>query len=266
MEGIVIEDEYENYEPGKSAQYYSTPSNYSAPSYSSPLRFNSSSEDDSNLVQAPPSLEIPPSATIQIPLEERQKLLRDSLIERGYSNPYFLKYMESGLDNQPYLDNKSTIDKMIREERFAEALKGLIQILDATEIENLQVRSFILEKILEVSLMGGDLRRFEAFSAQYYDVISQTLEVFKTSRLMNFHSARDKIYELSKAIDIGRNGGIVQFLGAIKTGQISPLEIVTSLKVASKVQASGSGADNEIAQSKIETGAEASLQLFKRFN
>lgn len=267
MDGIVIEEEYEDSEPEKSPRYYSTPSPAGISSYSELPAYNSRSESDPELARVAASLEIPPTARIKISLEERQKLLRESLIDRGYSNPYFLKYMEYGLDNQIYLDAKPEIEKMLKEERFGEALRRLIRVLDATEMENLQVRSFVLEKILEVALMGGDLRNFELFSAQYYDVIAQTLDVFKNSRLMDFHAARDKVYELSKAVDIGRSGGILQFLGAIKSGQISPLEIVTGLKVASKMQGSGSGSgsEREMAQTKIDEAAEGTLQLFKRF-
>jgi len=264
MEGIVELEEFEEGpdQPDKYSFSRLTPVKLprSSPGYSSQTEFRPRQKR----LKAPPSKRVSGSR-IQISLEDRQKQLRQELTNRGYTNPKFLRYQTLGLDDQPFRDSKPVIKQLIRAERFQDALDHLDRVLYETDEENLQVRSGILEKIIEVSLMGGDMKSFENYSVRYYQVLEETLDIFRESRLMDFHAARERIYELSRALEMGKKGSMLQFLRALKSGKATPLEIVTGLKVVSQNKRSAPDSKIQITDSKLNEATGAAMKLFKQF-
>ena len=216
--------------------------------------------------QAPISQRIKGSRSrIQMPLEQRQKQLRENLLGRGYSSPRFLRYQVLGLDNNVYKEAKATVSRLIEQGQFKDALDQLDGILYEVDAENLQVRSGVLEKAIEVSLMSGDLQAFERYSSEYHQVLDETLDIFRTSRLMDFHASRERIYELQKAIQTGKKGSMLQFLRALKSGKATPLEIVTGLKVVTRMGNNSSDSKLKVSDRDLNEATDNAMSLFKNF-
>ena len=202
---------------------------------------------------------------IQLPLEARQKQLRETLLARGYSSPRFLRYQVLGLNNDVYKEAKPTLARLISQGQFKNALDQLDRVLYEVDAENLQVRSGVLEKAIEVSLMSGDLQAFERYSSEYHQVLDETLEIFRTSRLMDFHASRERIYELQRAIQTGKKGSMLQFLRALRSGKATPLEIVTGLKVATRMGKNSSDSKLKVSDRDLNEAADNAMALFKNF-
>lgn len=206
----------------------------SAPPSFSSMEEESKKKEESPLAQRLRAL----GPALKVPLSVRQDMLRQTLIRRGYSSERFLQMQALAMEDQEYRSKQFLIRKLVDEGRTKDAIELLEEILEGIDEENIQHRAQVLEKLLEISLMAGDMETIDRSSKEYFLTLEKVVDVMKDTQVMRFHEAREKIYQLEKAIASGRRGSLMVFLHAMREGQLSPTELTTGMKIAAKNQSS----------------------------
>ena len=130
-----------------------------------------------------------------------------------------------GLNDDLLLDAEQEANNRIEKNEFSEAISIYEDTYEEIDEENLQVRSALLERIIEIGLMSGNIQIVSKYSKEYFKNLQTIVDIYKKTQIMKFSKGRDKIYNLEQAIKAGESGSIIVFMQALKSGQLKPREI-----------------------------------------
>lgn len=223
---------------------------------------NSASFDSSenNKINEKRLLDKKPAA--HIPLAIRQDHLRVTLIDQGYTNEKFIELMTLGSDDDSFLDAGVAADHYLEQGNMEQAIQAYEEVWKNTEINNHQIKVRAAEKIMQLSLMSGNLQMIEKYSNEYFKQLESILEIYKQTRIMKSALGREKVYQMEKSIQAGKSGSIINFLHAMKSGFINPRELIIGLKVAASTEDS----DNyRMSNADIAAAEKTSEQIFNNY-
>ena len=198
-----------------------------------------------------------------IPLATRQNRLRASLTARGYENEEFLQLMMLSLNNDSLLDAETEANKFLDINQFEKAIEIFEEAYEEIDEENRQTKTAIAEKIIEIGLISGNIKIVNKYSQKYFDELQAIVDIYKKSKVMNYSTGRDKIYDLEQAIKAGKSGSIIVFMQALKSGQLQPREIVTGLKAAARMDKKNG---YKMSNADIAAAEKTSYQIFSNYS
>lgn len=171
-------------------------------------------------------------AAYQIPLSTRQDHLRSTLLSKGFTNEKFIQLMLQGSDDDAYLDAGVESDHFLEQGNVEKAIQIYEDLWLKTEENNHQIKSEIARKIIQLSMMIGNMSKIKEYSKKYFLELESIVSIYKETKIMKSSFGRETIYNMEQAIKTGKSGSIINFLQLIKAGQVNPRELITGLKVA----------------------------------
>ena len=236
--------------------------NFNEPDDRDPILIRNSFRDPNSLSRYETNLQKGQPAAI-VPLSTRQSRLRATLVQRGYENEKFLQFMMLALNDDLLLDAEQEANNRIEKNEFSEAISIYEDTYEEIDEENLQVRSALLEKIIEIGLISGNIQIVSKYSKEYFKNLQTIVDIYKKTQIMKFSKGRDKIYNLEQAIKAGESGSIIVFMQALKSGELKPREIVTGLKAAAHMQNKDG---YKMSNSEIKAAEKNSYQIFSNYS
>lgn len=202
-------------------------------------------------------------AAYEIPLSTRQDHLRSALLSKGFNNEKFIQLMLQGSDDDAYLDAGVESDHFLELGDVDKAIQIYEDLWIKTEESNHQIKSEIARKIMQLSMMTGNMVKLEQYSKKYFQELETMVSIYKQTNIMKSSFGRETIYNMEQSIKAGKSGSIVNFLQLIKAGQVSPRELITGLKVSAK---SSSANGYQMSNVDILEAEKTTEKIFKNYS
>lgn len=155
------------------------------------------------------------------------------------------------------------LEVLVEKKRYDEALELLEDLMRRTDARNLITQSELYERAADIAVLKGDLSAYRLYSEKFFSLQGELLATMKSSRMMSFHQAREKVAQMEKQLEYSKGGTVFQFLSAISQNGISPVDIAAGLKA--NVSMNSNQGDVPLTQEEVNQSGKMVEELFTRF-